>query len=207
MPYFYDHINTIYQFINPFLDKKKMSIFEKYGTFNPFMIYNFASLFLCMPVCWALDWITAPFLSLFERVGTLLLLSVVGHILYSLDFLCSVFILPLSMPLNFNSVLWLLMYGLIILHPSLTGRGSGLRFNDGGFFNLRQRVGRTLNSFALALATEHIWSESNIVAARNTTAKFAFWFLLVVMLALWPFPVTATHFVFCFLSVWCSIWT
>ena len=29
---FYDPINTIYQFIKPFLDKK-MSIFEEYGAF------------------------------------------------------------------------------------------------------------------------------------------------------------------------------
>ena len=28
---FYDDINTIYQFIKPFWDKKKMPIFEKYG--------------------------------------------------------------------------------------------------------------------------------------------------------------------------------
>ena len=27
-------INTIYQFIRPFLDKKKMSIYEEYGAFN-----------------------------------------------------------------------------------------------------------------------------------------------------------------------------
>ena len=30
---FYDCINTIYQFIKPFLDNK-MSIFEEYGAFN-----------------------------------------------------------------------------------------------------------------------------------------------------------------------------
>ena len=30
---FYDHINTIYQFIKPFLDKK-ISIFEEYGALN-----------------------------------------------------------------------------------------------------------------------------------------------------------------------------
>ena len=30
---FYDRINTIYQFIKPFLDKK-MSIFKEYGAFN-----------------------------------------------------------------------------------------------------------------------------------------------------------------------------
>ena len=30
---FYDRINTIYQFIKPFLDKK-WSIFEEYGAFN-----------------------------------------------------------------------------------------------------------------------------------------------------------------------------
>ena len=28
---FYDSINTIYQFIKPFLEKKNMSIFEEYG--------------------------------------------------------------------------------------------------------------------------------------------------------------------------------
>ena len=32
---FYDCINTIYQFIKPFLDNK-MSIFEKYGAINSF---------------------------------------------------------------------------------------------------------------------------------------------------------------------------
>ena len=31
--HFYDCINTIYQFIQPFLDNK-ISIFEDYGTFN-----------------------------------------------------------------------------------------------------------------------------------------------------------------------------
>ena len=31
---FYDRINTIYQFIKPFLDKKRISIFEKYGAFK-----------------------------------------------------------------------------------------------------------------------------------------------------------------------------
>ena len=31
---FYDRINTIYQFIKPFLDKKKKSIFEEYGAFK-----------------------------------------------------------------------------------------------------------------------------------------------------------------------------
>ena len=30
----FDRINTMYQFIKPFLDKKKMSIFEDYGVFN-----------------------------------------------------------------------------------------------------------------------------------------------------------------------------
>ena len=32
---FYDCINTIYQFIKPFFDKKKISIFEEYGAFKP----------------------------------------------------------------------------------------------------------------------------------------------------------------------------
>ena len=31
---FYDNIKTIYQFIKPFLDKKKIFIFEEYGAFN-----------------------------------------------------------------------------------------------------------------------------------------------------------------------------
>ena len=31
---FYDRFNTIFQFIKPFLDKKKMSIFEEYGAFK-----------------------------------------------------------------------------------------------------------------------------------------------------------------------------
>ena len=31
---FYDHINTIYQFMKPFLDKKKKSILEEYGAFK-----------------------------------------------------------------------------------------------------------------------------------------------------------------------------
>ena len=30
----YDRINTIYQFIKPFSDKKKLSIFEDYGAFK-----------------------------------------------------------------------------------------------------------------------------------------------------------------------------
>ena len=32
---FYDCIDTIYQFIKPFLDKKKISIFKEYGAFKP----------------------------------------------------------------------------------------------------------------------------------------------------------------------------
>ena len=31
---FYDRINTIYPFIKPYLDKKKMSTFQEYGAFN-----------------------------------------------------------------------------------------------------------------------------------------------------------------------------
>ena len=40
----YDHINTIYQFIKPFLGKK-MSIFEEYGAFNikPFLESAFST--------------------------------------------------------------------------------------------------------------------------------------------------------------------
>ena len=37
---FYDLINTIYQFIKPFLDKK-MSIFEEYGAFNIISVNQF----------------------------------------------------------------------------------------------------------------------------------------------------------------------
>ena len=36
---FYDRINTIQQFIKPFTDKKKMSIFEVYGAFNGLVFY------------------------------------------------------------------------------------------------------------------------------------------------------------------------
>ena len=36
---FYDRMNTIYQFIKPFLDNE-MSNFEEYGTFNCFLIPN-----------------------------------------------------------------------------------------------------------------------------------------------------------------------
>ena len=31
---FYDCVNTVYQFIKPFFDKKKMSNFEEYGAFK-----------------------------------------------------------------------------------------------------------------------------------------------------------------------------
>ena len=36
---FYDHINTIYQFIKPFLDNK-MSIFEEYGAFKLYLLIS-----------------------------------------------------------------------------------------------------------------------------------------------------------------------
>ena len=48
---FYDRISTIYQFIKPFLDKKKMSIFEEYGAFRKqlklFIIFSFTTQWAC----------------------------------------------------------------------------------------------------------------------------------------------------------------
>ena len=50
---FYDCINTIYQFIKPFLDNK-MSIFDEYGAFKiwKFEIVNSATCLFVLDVWW-----------------------------------------------------------------------------------------------------------------------------------------------------------